>query len=194
MDSFSNLLQRYEDASNRFRTVFQELPIAEKASVNFVKMSKIHDALEKHIKAYRMEDLLLKEKHKEISSKLLTIKSKIQIEVMDYEEIVKKISEDHQRKIPSPTDVFQHFIKERVVQSREFQDIHGEEVSLKEIFKGFNKWAISNGARRMELKDLEQLCDLYFGDSKGTKKYKNIRVFLDEEDFENFMENHKETQ
>lgn len=103
-------------------------------------------------------------------------------------QIVKQESE----KYKADHDAFAKFRMERVREGSSYPDLNGEEVTLKEIAKAYNKWAIAAGTRRLELKELEQRCDETFGDSHGTKKYKHIRVFLDEEDLDNFENNYNE--
>jgi hypothetical protein len=44
----------------------------------------------------------------------------------------------------------------------------------------------------MDLREMEHRCDEAFGDSRGKGLYKYIRVFLDEEDLEDFDKEHEE--
>lgn len=64
-------------------------------------------------------------------------------------------------------------------------------VTLKEIKKAYDRWAIAKAkdgahqAERIDMKDLEYLCNKRLGRS-DTREYRCYRIFLEEEDVEEF--------
>jgi len=88
------------------------------------------------------------------------------------------------------SDAFSVFVKERVRQSCDgYPEVIGECVSLKEILKAYNRWCVYAKAKKIDYKDLEQLANHHFGESK-TAKYYHLRVFMDDEDLEEFDKEH----
>jgi hypothetical protein len=88
------------------------------------------------------------------------------------------------------SDAFSVFVKERVRQSCDgYPEVNGECVSLKEILKAYTRWSVHVKAKKIDIKDLEQLANHHFGESK-TCKYYHLRVFLDDEDLEEFDKEH----
>jgi hypothetical protein len=61
-----------------------------------------------------------------------------------------------------------------------------EKAYLKEIYKAYNRWIVGAGGKKLELKQIETLAEEHFGNSRGKGEYHHIRVFLDEEDLEEF--------
>ena len=91
-------------------------------------------------------------------------------------------------------DAFAKFRGERIRERRNgFPELSEDKVSLKEISKAYNKWAQSQvGVKKIDLKELEMRCEEAFGDSRGRREYPYIRVFLDEDDLEEFERQHAE--
>jgi hypothetical protein len=89
-------------------------------------------------------------------------------------------------------DAFNQFRKERVRHVKDgFLEVGGEKYSAKELLKAYNKWLIGNKtAKKIELDAFKELCEEEFGDSRGTYIYTNLRVFLDEDDLEDFDREH----
>ncbi len=103
-------------------------------------------------------------------------------------QVVKQESE----KYKADHDAFAKFRMERIREARDYEEITNEKVTLKEIKKAYDKWAMGTGARRLDMKELEQRCDDTFGEARGTnKEYNHIRVFLDEEGVDLFEEQHQ---
>jgi hypothetical protein len=89
----------------------------------------------------------------------------------------------------SVQDAFNQFCKERVRGVREgYTELVNEKVYLKELFKAYNRWCVcsGSGAKKIERMLFESLCNEAFGDSRGKQFYCHIRVFLDEDDLEDF--------
>ena len=63
-------------------------------------------------------------------------------------------------------------------------------VILKDIAKCYKRWADATGARKMDMNELENRCEEAFGDSRGKRSYSHIRVFLEDEEVEEFDKNH----
>ena len=93
-------------------------------------------------------------------------------------------------------DAFAKFRSERVRELRNgFREVMDEKVSLKEILKAYNRWAVSQpGLKKTDAKELEMRCEEAFGDSRGKREYSHIRVFLDEDDLEEFEKEHDENK
>lgn len=82
---------------------------------------------------------------------------------------------------------FQRFIRDRVRQVKDgFPMVKGEKVSIKELSKSYKRWCIVNEIKNLPLTVFESYCEIEFGDSKGKKVYQDVRVFLEEEDVEEF--------
>lgn len=93
---------------------------------------------------------------------------------------------------------FKRFCKERVRSVRDgFSELMTEKVTLKEIKKAYNRWAVLSGKRYFAqmTKDTQahfvEICEETFGDSRGTNIYQGFRVFLDEDDLEDFDKEHE---
>jgi hypothetical protein len=67
-------------------------------------------------------------------------------------------------------------------------------VILKDIAKCYKRWADATGARKMDMNELENRCEEAFGDSRGKRTYSHIRVFLEDEEVEEFDKVHAEGQ
>ncbi len=104
--------------------------------------------------------------------------------------IVKQESE----KYKADHDAFAKFRSERVREDvKRYPELTSASVSLKEMLKAYNRWATAAGSKKIEMRELEMRCDEAFGDSRGKGIYKYIRVFLDEDDLEEFDKQHDET-
>jgi P4 family phage/plasmid primase-like protien len=103
--------------------------------------------------------------------------------------IVKQESE----KYKADYDSFAKFRMERIRERRDgYNEVTGEKVSIKEILKCYKRWADTTNTKRIEAKEIEYRCEELFGDSHGKKVYEHIRVFLEEEDVEEFDKQHAE--
>ena len=91
-------------------------------------------------------------------------------------------------------DAFAKFRSERIRELRNgFTEVTNEKVTLKEILKAYNRWAVSQpGLKKTDAKELEMRCEEAFGDSRGKREYSHIRVFLDDDDLEEFEKQHDE--
>ncbi len=90
-------------------------------------------------------------------------------------------------------DAFAKFRSERIREGvSRYPELVSASVSLKDILKAYNRWIVSSGAKKMDLREMEHRCDEAFGDSRGKGMYKYIRVFLDEEDLEDFDKQHED--
>ena len=87
----------------------------------------------------------------------------------------------------SVQDAFNQFCKDRVRGVRGgYTELVNEKVYLKELLKAYNRWCVCSRAKKIDIKLFETLCDEAFGDSRGKQFYCHIRVFLDEDDLEDF--------
>lgn len=103
--------------------------------------------------------------------------------------IIKQESE----KYKADHDAFAKFRNERIRELRDgYAEVTNEKVTLKEIVKAYNRWMVATGSKKMDAKELENRCEEAFGDSRGKREYSHIRVFLDEEDLEEFEKMHDE--
>lgn len=92
-------------------------------------------------------------------------------------------------------DSFAKFRIDRIRERRDgYNEVTGEKVTLKEIVKCYKRWADLTSTKRMDAKELEHRCEEAFGNSHGKKVYEHIRVFLEEEDVEEFDKLHAENQ
>ena len=104
--------------------------------------------------------------------------------------IVKQESE----KYKADHDSFAKFRSERIRERRDgYDEVTNQKVTLKEIIKAYNRWLITGGGKKMDARELEHRCEEAFGDSRGKREYSHIRVFLDEDDLEEFDRQHDET-
>lgn len=106
--------------------------------------------------------------------------------------VIKQESE----KYKADHDAFAKFRSERIRELRDgYTEVTNEKVSLKEMLKAYNRWAISQpGIKKTDIKEIEMRCEEAFGDSRGRREYSHIRVFLDEEDLDEFEKQHAENQ
>ncbi len=92
-------------------------------------------------------------------------------------------------------DSFAKFRFERVRELRDgYTEVTNEKVKLKEIIKAYNKWQLTSNSKKMDPNELEHRCEEAFGDSRGKREYSHIRVFLDEDDLEEFDKQHAENE
>jgi P4 family phage/plasmid primase-like protien len=93
-------------------------------------------------------------------------------------------------------DAFAKFCSERIrkYDKDKYPELLNDKFTVKEILKAYNKWIITSAGKKMELRELEHRCDEVFGDSRGTGVYRGIRVFLDEDDLEEFDRQHEENE
>ena len=102
--------------------------------------------------------------------------------------IVKQESE----KYKSSHDSFAKFRIERIRERKDgFEEVTNEKVSLKDICKCYKRWAEATSAKRLDIKEIENRCSDAFGDSKNNT-YTHIRVFLEDEEVEEFERVHEE--
>jgi P4 family phage/plasmid primase-like protien len=103
--------------------------------------------------------------------------------------VIKQESE----KYKADYDSFAKFRMDRIRERRDgYNEVTGEKVTIKEIVKCYKRWADVTNTKRMEMKELEHRCEEAFGDSHGKKTYEHLRVFLEEEDVEEFDKQHAE--
>lgn len=103
--------------------------------------------------------------------------------------VIKQESE----KYKADHDTFAKFRMERIRERRDgYEEVTNNTVNLKDIFKCYKRWAESTGAKRTDMNELEKRCEDAFGDSRGKKVYTHIRVFLEEEEVEEFDRLHNE--
>ena len=103
--------------------------------------------------------------------------------------IIKQESE----KYKSDHDSFAKFRSERIRERRDgFDEVTNNVVILKEIAKCYKRWADATGARKLDLNELENRCEEAFGDSRGKRTYSHIRVFLEDEEVEEFDKTHED--
>ena len=91
----------------------------------------------------------------------------------------------------SESELFSLFRMARIREARDYDELTHERVSLKEIKKAYDRWAISGGKKRLTVNQLKDQCDKIFGLIRGSDlSYCHIRVFNDEEDVEDFELRH----
>ena len=94
----------------------------------------------------------------------------------------------------TPLEIFKDFCAARVRQySKGHEELIHERVTLKDLFKGYNRWKLLEKKGRIPLDTFTTLCEEAFGDSRGQHLYAHIRVFFDEDDVEEFDADHKRT-
>lgn len=95
----------------------------------------------------------------------------------------------------SVPQIFKDFCAARVrLSGWGYEEVRYEKVTLKEIFKAYNRWTIDSKAKKFPLETFKTFCEDSFGDSRGQDIYVHLRVFLDEEDVEEFEADHKKIQ
>ena len=105
--------------------------------------------------------------------------------------IVKQESE----KYKADHDAFAKFRSERIRELRDgYTELTGEKVTIKEMMRAYNKWYVAAGGKKLDAKEMEHRCEEAFGDSRGKREYSHIRVFLEEEDLEEFERQHEEAK
>lgn len=86
---------------------------------------------------------------------------------------------------------FDTFRQDRIREGRfGFLAVMGEKVSLKQLMKAYNRWAVIEKAKKIDAKEFELLCEDAFGATQGKHEYYHMRVFLDEEELEEFDKEH----
>jgi P4 family phage/plasmid primase-like protien len=104
-------------------------------------------------------------------------------------DIVKQQSERYK----ADFDVFAAFRSDRIRERRNgYEELTNEVVALKDIAKCYRRWADATSSKKMDVKEIEHKCEEAFGDSRGKKIYTHIRVFMEEEDVEDFDKLHEE--
>jgi P4 family phage/plasmid primase-like protien len=104
-------------------------------------------------------------------------------------DIVKQQSERYK----ADFDVFAAFRSDRIRERRNgYEELTNEVVALKDIAKAYRRWADATSSKKMDVKEIEHKCEEAFGDSRGKKIYTHIRVFMEEEDVEEFDKLHEE--
>lgn len=124
----------------------------------------------------------------------------------DYTKLVNKFNEQrlqHQARLqalimslqsdvpPKPLDSWSLFVKER---TRKPPAGVTQQTTIKEILKAYNRWIVMSGAKKIDIKELEGLCDTTFTkvtSYKGDIGVYDIFVFLDDEDLEEYDTNHQ---
>lgn len=103
------------------------------------------------------------------------------------------IIKEESEKYKADYDSFAKFRMDRIRELRYgYNEVTGEKASMKDILKSYKRWADVTNTKRMETKELEHRCEEAFGDSHGKKVYEHIRVFLEEEDVDEFDKLHAE--
>lgn len=147
------------------------------------------------------ETLVLKATKKESSPTLIRYNAKLQVLVGQFRQLFDEMKPVTPTVSPRAMEiaadpkkkVFDLFVKSRVRHLRDgYTEVFHDRVTLKEIIKAYNRWFITEGGRRLDAKELESLCEYYFGDSRGKREYCHLRVFLDEDDLEEFDIEHKQ--
>jgi Ni,Fe-hydrogenase I large subunit len=127
-----------------------------------------------------------------LSQQLNTLRVKYQVEAVEMKEAYHEISRDKSPSFPHK-EFLDKFVRERVRHAKQgYPEVMMELVSIKEMVKGFKRWADSNGVKRVEQSEILGYCEETFGDSRGKQVYQNLRVFLEEEDVEEFDKEHLE--
>ena len=95
----------------------------------------------------------------------------------------------------SAPENFKTFCYDRVrLATRGYNEVMNNRVTLKELLQAYNRWIVESKAKKMTLETFTKLCEDTFGDSRGQHVYAHLRVFIDEEDLEEFETNHKAIQ
>ena len=118
----------------------------------------------------------------------------------DYVKLINKFNEQrlqHQAKLQAlimslqldvpakPLDSWSLFVKER---TRKPPTSETQKTTIKEIMKAYNRWIVMSGAKKIDIKELERLCNESFGGQNGVY---DVIVFFDDEDLEDYDTNHQ---
>jgi hypothetical protein len=82
-------------------------------------------------------------------------------------------------------EIFKRFVAERT------RIVPMEKSTLKELHKAFNRWSVLTrelfqDRKKISLETFKKHCEDRFGDSRGKHVYIHVKVFLDEEDVEEY--------
>lgn len=166
----------------------------------FEKLIKQWETLEPKIQE---ETLVLKDSRKDTSPTLVRYNARFQVIVNQLKELHNQITTRMSPRTVeitgNPSEDFKLF---RSACVRElcygYEEVMNEKVTLKEIVKAYYRWVFRNTQKsRVSLtedqrKDFKELCEKTFGDSRGKDEYAHIRVFLDEDELEEFDKEHNQ--
>ena len=189
MNIFEEIERNQTEIANKFATA----PTMEQKEKYAAAMKDIAKRFPPLYRDYQEERAFLHLSGKESSVRLNRILSKaivLRDQYMSQETLLRKTIEIKEKEY----DQFKKFCSDRIRRRVDgFTEVTGEKVSGKEIYKCYRRWIdVTNQSKRMKLDQILHFCDEMFGDSKGKMVYEHIRVFLEEEDVEEFDRSHGE--
>jgi len=139
------------------------------------------------------ELLVLQVMKKKTNPQLIRYNAKFQILVNQAKDICnqikqkKKVLEPVSSQLDEKEKRFLDFLSQRVRMAKDgYTTLITESVKFTEIKRSYNRWGLVNNTKGVDAKTLESFCDKYLGDAQGKGVYRHIRVFMDEDDLEDF--------
>lgn len=196
VDEIQKLSNDYFTINDEFakRLVRETNPVEREILLQRVKdFHKINKFLDELMIEMRYLTLM----NKATSSKLCKLRARIEINMKPFRDLLpqEETQSLYERLFPTPFDKFVH---QRVRQlGQGYPEVVGEKVSIRDLYKSYKRWfdiTIPKPIPRLALEEFKELCEKRFGSSQGKYIYENMRVFLEEEDVEEFdvLHNQKE--
>lgn len=190
MEPIETLRTQFNTLMDVFLHIFNtEREKAARAAL-FEHFKKIVREIEKLEPKIREESLVLATQNRITNAALTRYQARYQVAV----ETAAKLLEDfRESQVPPAPQMdpkslsWNRFLKNRVRTLRDgYESVVNEKVTLKELMKAYNRYQVSEGGAKLEVKEVEAFAEKEFGDSHGRREYSHLRVFLDEEDLEEF--------
>ena len=193
MNSIPDLIKQYDETMIEIIKCLKVRPFNTKEVKVLERVNKQYEGLSPKI---HEESLVLKAMKKENSPTLIRYNAKLQVMVFQLQEVLQNMPKPSvvipQPKvevvIPSAEErSFALFCRDRVRQLRDGYDVCvNEKATLKDIIKAYQRWCIVKNGQKMDHKTIEMFCEKVFDDSRGKGVYSHLKVFLDEDDVEDF--------
>ena len=199
MEPIETLQKKYAEYVKGILAFYTEATAIQKERIA-QELKAINKEEEKLAPKIREEQLVLGVMKRESSAALIRYQAKLQILVERTKALfLETVKDDLQSGSADEQAAKQRnlswiaFLKGRVRTLADgFECLANEKTTLKEIVKAYNRWQVAGGYRKkMDAKEIQELAEKEFGDSRGQKEYSHLRVFYDEEDVEEFDKENK---
>lgn len=194
MNTISDLRIEIATTSEAIVAVMRKKPLNGDSELkSLAKLHKTLDTLEPKIQE---ETLVLRATYKECSPTLIRYNAKLQVLRDEFKKFLVTITPTPvpvMRPLDIKKESFRRFLRDRVRLFKDgYEELLIERVTLKEVMKAYNRWLISGNGKKLDSKEIELLLDEEVCNSRGKFIWSHIKVFLDEDDLEEFENDHKE--
>ena len=188
MNIFEEIERNQTEIANKFATA----PTMEQKEKYAAAMKDIAKRFPPLYWDFQEEKAFLHLSGKESSVRLNRILSKaivLRDQYRSQESLLRKTMEVKEKEY----DQFKKFCADRIRRRVDgFTEVTGEKVTGKELLKCYKRWGDVTNSKRMYQQQFIEYCEMIFGDSKGKQIYDGIRVFMEEEDVEEFDKSHNQ--